>query len=698
MFWHLAFLYTSVNLKKYMGKENAMQDNIFLLINYETVLSVEEINQSKSHTFGTFYLPFLAAAKQEYLQALSFHTRSENPGTLFCPGMPELILSRLHAVCVRTLIVEMSMYKAVGKLEGGSSSEEYQFFNEQILGRKELREELFEVYPLLAENIRRTISQSADFLSEMRNRLEVDRKEIEKNILHGRTMGNITGIQDMAADCHSNGKCVLKIETDQGDTFLYKPRNAKTEKAFLNLLNYFYEGIQLEGYTYGMVLREEYAWIEWVSPQECTQPSQTERYFRRLGVCVFLSFLLGTGDLHYENMIAHGEYPVPVDTEVLCTTAGGEKEPAENYSVESYSVLYSGILPDPARQTHVNVLNAGEGQKAAIKVARVINDKTSDMKISYENPQMPAGKNQVVLSGNKVSPTAYKSVIISGFREAGLMFLKDKNKVIQKIMEEIRDCRVRVLLDNTQRYATLLSGGSHPMVLQKEENRRKLFENLYAGKTALTGAEKKAVEYGIRDLQEGDIPYYFTRPDNCALFASGGEELPDYFPLSFIDCLKNRADRLCREELVRQEQIIGLSMDLSGYDKTDFINSYVSLPVQIAPGRDRERRFYEKALEIAEQIGQAALWDEKREHVNWIEPVLAGVKEEGIRLSQGDYYLYNGTAGIAVFLHAVNKACGKLFFIIQTAAWRTEGTWRRRVRALSAEKLPYVMHIRQCIG
>lgn len=576
------------------------------------ILSSKDYEQALSFTFGTFYIPFLNETKYEYLQAVYNMNKCENPDTLFCPGMPELILSRLHAVCVRTLIVEMSMYKAAGKLEGGSSSKEYQFFNEQILGRKELREELFEVYPLLAENIRRTISQSAAFLSEMRNRLEADRKEIEKNILHGRSMGNVTGIQDMAADCHCNGKCVLKIQTDQGNTFLYKPRNAKTEKAFLNLLNYFYEGIQLEGYTYGMVLREEYAWIEWVSPQECTQPSQTERYFRRLGVCVFLSFLLGTGDLHYENMIAHGEYPVPVDTEVLCTTAGGKKGPAENYSTESYSVLYSGILPDPARQTHVNVLNAGEGQKAAIKVARVINDKTSDMKIAYENPQMPAGKNQVVLSGNKISPTAYKSAIISGFREAGLMFLKDKNKMVQKIMEEIRDCRVRVLLDNTQRYATLLSGGSHPMVLQKEENRRKLFENLYAGKTALTGVEKTAVEYGIRDLQEGDIPYYFTRPDSCTLFASGGEEIPDYFPLSFIDCLKNRADRLCREELVRQEQIIGLSMDLSGYDKTDFINSYVSLPVQIAPGRDRERRFYEKALEIAEQIGQAALWDEKK--------------------------------------------------------------------------------------
>lgn len=368
------------------------------------ILSSKDYEQALSFTFGTFYIPFLNETKYEYLQAVYNMNKCENPDTLFCPGMPELILSRLHAVCVRTLIVEMSMYKAAGKLEGGSSSEEYQFFNEQILGRKELREELFEVYPLLAENIRRTISQSAAFLSEMRNRLEADRKEIEKNILHGRPMGNITGIQDMAADCHCNGKCVLKIETDQGDTFLYKPRNGQTEKAFLNLLNYFYEGMQLDGFTYGMVLREEYAWIEWVSPQECTQLSQTERYFRRLGVCVFLSFLLGTGDLHYENMIAHGEYPVPVDTEVLCTTAGGKKEPAENYSAESYSVLYSGILPDPARQTHVNVLNAGEGQKAAIKVARVINDKTSDMKIAYENPQMPAGKNQVVLSGNKNIP------------------------------------------------------------------------------------------------------------------------------------------------------------------------------------------------------------------------------------------------------------------------------------------------------
>lgn len=126
-----------------MNKQVTQTDECNLI----NILTHKEINQSKSHTFGTFYLPFLAAAKQEYLQVLSIHTRSENPDTLFCPGMPELILSRLHAVCVRTLIVEMSMYKAAGKLEGGSSSEEYQFLMNRFLAERDCGKSFLKYIP-----------------------------------------------------------------------------------------------------------------------------------------------------------------------------------------------------------------------------------------------------------------------------------------------------------------------------------------------------------------------------------------------------------------------------------------------------------------------------------------------------------------------------------------------------------------------
>ena len=39
------------------------------------------------------------------------------------------------------------------------------------------------------------------------------------------------------------------------------------------------------------------------------------------------------------------------------------------------------------------------------------------------------------------------------------------------------------------------------------EKRRELLEHIYEGKNGLSLKEKQAVEYGIRDLEEGDIPY-----------------------------------------------------------------------------------------------------------------------------------------------------------------------------------------------
>lgn len=61
------------------------------------ILSSKDYEQALSFTFGTFYIPFLNETKYEYLQAVYNMNKCENPDTLFCPGMPELILSRLHA-------------------------------------------------------------------------------------------------------------------------------------------------------------------------------------------------------------------------------------------------------------------------------------------------------------------------------------------------------------------------------------------------------------------------------------------------------------------------------------------------------------------------------------------------------------------------------------------------------------------------
>ena len=98
----------------------------------------------------------------------------------------------------------------------------------------------------------------------------------------------------------------------------------------------------------------------------------------------------------------------------------------------------------------VNILNGGEGQKASIKVARVINDKSSDMKIAYDYPEMPVADNQVMLNGSRISAAAYETDISDGFRKAYSFIMENKSNFTALFVKESLECRIRVLLENTQ--------------------------------------------------------------------------------------------------------------------------------------------------------------------------------------------------------------------------------------------------------
>ena len=44
---------------------------------------------------------------------------------------------------------------------------------------------------------------------------------------------------------------------------------------------------------------------------------EVERFYQRFGLLVALTYVLHTGDLHFENIIAVNEYPVLLDCETL---------------------------------------------------------------------------------------------------------------------------------------------------------------------------------------------------------------------------------------------------------------------------------------------------------------------------------------------------------------------------------------------
>lgn len=80
---------------------------------------------------------------------------------------------------------------------------------------------------------------------------------------------------------------------------------------------------------------------------------------------IFGSYILNTNDLHEENVIAAGEYPIIIDAEtILDNRRRGRTNSAKeeiNYILHE-SVLYSGLLP------HYRFSNLGQGvDMSAIK-------------------------------------------------------------------------------------------------------------------------------------------------------------------------------------------------------------------------------------------------------------------------------------------------------------------------------------------
>lgn len=88
----------------------------------------------------------------------------------------------------------------------------------------------------------------------------------------------------------------------------------------------------------------DYGWTEEVVRKECIDSEEVTNFYKRVGVLAATAYVLGIGDLHYENIIAHGEFPVIIDAETLFQ----HMDPLYQWTGKTtnfYSVLSSGIFP-----------------------------------------------------------------------------------------------------------------------------------------------------------------------------------------------------------------------------------------------------------------------------------------------------------------------------------------------------------------
>src|SRR5207253_2966548 len=130
---------------------------------------------------------------------------------------------------------------------------------------------------------------------------------------------------------------------------VYKPKSLAIDTHFQELLIWFNERGQHPAFrTFKVIDRGTYGWAEFIQVFECQSEQEVERFYERQGSYLALLYALEATDFHYENVIAAGEHPIPIDLEALFHPHALHdmilpEHPA--HKVMSQSVLQIGLLP-----------------------------------------------------------------------------------------------------------------------------------------------------------------------------------------------------------------------------------------------------------------------------------------------------------------------------------------------------------------
>lgn len=220
---------------------------------------------------------------------------------------------------------------------------------EKLEGNSQL---LFDVSPLLSEQLETCTKQFGDALQEMLIRIQKNRQEIQETFFGGSDFGKIIKFDSSCADWHQNGRFTCIIITEHGK-FLYKPRNLQADTLLFQLVSDLFSDVLIlpKALDFG-----SYGYAEFIVDEPAKTKAAAERFFYRFGgVCaIFQAF--ESSDFHCENILTKGEFPAIIDLETfLGIPIFFNKENTDLFQRDlQYSLFYSCILPKRSEERELS--------------------------------------------------------------------------------------------------------------------------------------------------------------------------------------------------------------------------------------------------------------------------------------------------------------------------------------------------------
>ncbi|MFC3995375.1 type 2 lanthipeptide synthetase LanM family protein [Nocardiopsis sediminis] len=522
-----------------------------------------------------------------------------------------------------------------------ASSDDYLRYLDHTFRDPGAYHDFYRRFPVLGRWLAQVTGLLADFGGDLVGHLSADSAAIA-DAFFDRGITAVRSVRLGNSDHHAGARSVafIDVELDGGatGTVVYKPRCIRSEAGMQALLRRLDRDGVIGFVPRAVLPRDGYGYEAYIPPgrNRVAARADAEHVYRQLGGYLGIFYVLGGGDLHFENVIVADGNAFICDCEtVLGVRPAGQ--PEKDGSLLD-SVFGTGLLewPNSASRSgdpavmHISGSTGGTSYEIPVAVPRVTGDRlTFRSAVANETgvEVRPDAANRVFLGDTLMEPGDFTDAIADGFRRVYDWFRADPTSSAACVTDAFAGSSVRFINHGTQVYAQSLLSARHPKALADP-----LEVDLL---TTAVGARPRAwddggvlIERELDSLWRMDIPIFTAAADGRGLTHDHRTAIPSYLALSPIDHITRRIGRLSDTNLARQHHYISASL---------------------STGEIATPEFAAACLDQAAQVGER-LCDMLRDHsapAPWASfdlsngrPVQTDVEAD----------LYHGSAGIGLFL------------------------------------------------
>lgn len=567
------------------------------------------------------------------------------------------LIKQLADICLRALNDRLSLTLQTENAGGFLAISNQSAVEDRVPGfieslRGPQLAQFFNDRPVLARLLATALEQWQSATLEFVERFHNDHQVALQQLIGSSDRGRVKSIGASLSDLHNNGRSVYQVTFEDGTKIGYKPKSLDIDAAWAEFLAWLHaDGAPLSAGAPKVVCRGDYGWVEWVAAKDCDTAEEADEFFYRSGATLCLIRILQGNDFHFENTVACGPVPVPIDLETIMVARQKVVEDIEPeaeaftkacHKLEN-SVFMTGYLPGWTSVPGGAAVILG-GLDAHESLTARANGSTD----------VPHKGNVPRLNGTRLRLNDYSDTLLEGYRDM-FNYLARRGAVITAPdgpLEFFSGLRFRAVLRATRLYGYLQQRALGRRCVGDGVAWSQNFDFLYRSSVTTDRVTPLAqlCSYETDCMIGYNVPFFEGETDSTHLICGDGTIVPDYFHETCMVDIRHRLTNM--DTGLLDFDLFVIQQSLSTTDLAAPSVGHVASADE--PATDAEM--------IAAAEGLAARVEKSAIHADasktWLCPTPVTADERAVQLQPLTNGFLTGTMGIAVFNAALFKVTG----------------------------------------